>query len=149
MPTPRIPIEQRFWPKVDKSGDCWVWTASATKNGYGKIGAPGDTGWLLAHRVAYELTVGEIPHGLVLDHLCHNRRCVNPQHLEPVTQAINSMRQLGAILNESGLARTHCRNGHEWNAENVYLSAAQRRRYVCRPCRAIVRGAYSERKRAA
>lgn len=72
----------RFWEKVDKSGECWLWTAYTTKKGYGQTHIGGKTKY--AHRVAYELSVGPIPDGKELDHLCRNRACVNPDHLDPV-----------------------------------------------------------------
>lgn len=95
-PRPKTP-EQRFWPKVDKTSTCWLWTGALTLasnkhvGGYGRfrVGAQ----MRRAHRYAYELLVGPIPAGLDLDHLCNNRRCVNPAHLEPVTRAVNISRR--------------------------------------------------------
>jgi hypothetical protein len=77
----RRDLAERFWEKVDKSGDCWIWTASVMKTGYGCIRI--DKRTTRAHRVAYELTNGPIPEGLLLRHTCDNRRCVNPDHLVP------------------------------------------------------------------
>lgn len=87
-------VTERFWPKVERVEDgCWLWTASLTGDGYGRISLGGKFGPMgLAHRVAYELLVGPIPEGLELDHLCRVRRCVNPEHLEPVTHAENVRR---------------------------------------------------------
>ena len=82
-------IEARFWQKVDKSGDCWEWIG-AVSSGYGHFQTDGGT--TTAHRVAYQLLVGPIPDGLHVDHLCRNTLCVNPDHLEPVTQAENNRR---------------------------------------------------------
>jgi hypothetical protein len=75
----RRDLADRFWEKVDKTGDCWIWTASVLKTGYGCIRIDKKT--VRAHRVAYELSVGPIPEGALLRHTCDNPRCVNPHHL--------------------------------------------------------------------
>lgn len=89
------PLPQRLWAQVDKTAPdgCWLWTG-ATKNGYGAVYAAAGRSEP-AHRVAYQLLVGPIPGGLVLDHLCRDRRCVNPEHLDPVTHAVNILRGTG------------------------------------------------------
>lgn len=79
---------ERFWSKVDKSGDCWAWQASTNSRGYGKMRLRGKI--VLAHRIAYALAYGECPDGLQIDHICHNRQCVNPAHLHLVTSQRNS-----------------------------------------------------------
>lgn len=101
---PRPTVEQRFWAKVDKSGDCWVWTAKATSHGAGWF-KPGGRGInpLYAYRFSYELLVGPVPDGMELDHQCHNRLCVRPDHLRPVSHKQN-------LENRSGPAR-HSRSG--------------------------------------
>lgn len=86
------PFETRFWAKVDK-GDrngCWLWRGGTNGLGYGHVGRNGRTEY--AHRVAYVLAGGEIPAGLVIDHLCRTTLCVRPDHLEPVTHAENHAR---------------------------------------------------------
>lgn len=80
-------VEGRFWSKVDKSGECWLWTAFRDRGGYGSFNLEGKI--RKSHRVAYELVNGPIPGGLALDHTCHNPACVNPDHLRPVTTKQN------------------------------------------------------------
>lgn len=86
-------ITERFWAKVEKTATCWVWTG-ATKYGYGVIGVGRRTeGTVQVHRLSYELHTGPIPEGLQIDHLCFNTACVNPDHLEAVTQQVNLERE--------------------------------------------------------
>lgn len=120
---------QRLLAKVAPGGDgCWVWTAGFHRDGYGQFKSGGRT--VPAHRAAYELLVGEVPDGLVLDHLCRNRACVNPRHLEPVTNRENVLR--GETFVAENLAKTHCPNGHPYSGENLAFTPDGRRR--CRAC---------------
>lgn len=92
----RIPdLATRFWQKVCKTDSCWLWTGASIPNGYGTIGVNQKT--QMVHRVAYELTKGKIPGRLYLDHLCRNKLCVNPDHLEPVTNAENVRRGMALV----------------------------------------------------
>jgi hypothetical protein len=132
---------ERFWAKVDKNGPngCWLWTAALTS------AAPGQAGYGLfterkpkgvrAHRFAYELLVGPIPEGLQLDHLCRVRHCVNPAHLEPVTQRENILR---SPVTPPGInaRKTHCKHGHEFTPENTYREKRTNKRH-CRECHRI------------
>jgi hypothetical protein len=152
-------IEDRFWAKVDRSGGataCWPWTAAKTPDNYGQFQARGV--WAgSAHRLAYMLTVGEIPAGLHLDHLCHtndpscdkgsdcpHRLCVNPAHLEPVTPRENAARVRGNF-GEINRAKTACPAGHPYNAENTFW--VQDRATPHRRCRTCARA--RKRKSAA
>lgn len=91
---PAMDEAERFFSKVNAAAPCWEWTGGVNENGYGRFTrAPGHLDRLVyAHRWAWEHLVGPIPDGLTLDHLCRNSICVNPDHLEPVTQAVNSSR---------------------------------------------------------
>jgi len=115
---------------------CWEWTANRDPRGYGRITVADSQGKrpLRAHRVSYELACGPIPEGLVIDHLCRVRHCVNPAHLEPVTARENMLRGLAARA--VGEAATHCPKGHEYTPENTrtYLSGPQKGRRKCRIC---------------
>lgn len=92
-----LKFNDRFWAKVDKSGTCWLWTASTFGNGYGQFNSRGRSGSPEpAHRVAYRLTKGEIPEGMHLDHICHTILCVRPDHLRPVTRKQNLENLSGA-----------------------------------------------------
>ena len=91
------PLADRFWAKVEKTEGCWLWTAAKLPTGYGKIGVGGKSGgWALAHRVAFELSVGPIPEGMTVDHLCHQRSCVRPTHLQVVPHQKNAENRAGA-----------------------------------------------------
>lgn len=120
----------RFWSKVRPAGDCWEWTA-AKLQGYGRFHVR-RTVQVAAHRWAYEYMVTEIPEGLELDHLCRNRACVNPWHLEPVTPRENTLRSANPCA--ANARKTHCSNGHEYTEENTYLRPEGHR--MCRTCRA-------------
>lgn len=131
-------VTERFWASIDRSGDtsgdCWVWTGSRTSEGYGRLLVFGVH--YTAHRVSYELHHGPIPDGLVLDHLCRNVSCVNPDHLEPVTDAENVLRGEGSPARNA--RKTYCKRGHPLDAKRV-----------CRVCRHADQVTYRERRRRA
>jgi hypothetical protein len=123
-------FEELFWARVDASGDCWLWTGPIDPNGYGgriKSGGKMDS----PHRWAYRLLVGPIPEDMTIDHLCRVHACVNPDHLDPVTQYENNMRGYGqGALN---VAKTHCPRGHPYDEANTYRHPHAQRR-SCRIC---------------
>jgi len=126
----------RFLTKIRHTGNCWEWNGAKNEYGYGFFSLPnnlnGKHGKLIrAHRFAYELFKGEIPKGLQLDHLCRNRLCVNPDHLETVTSKQNTLRGNNpAALNAR---KTHCPKGHELKGDN--LKAYELRTHGYRACR--------------
>lgn len=107
--------------------DCWVWIGPATQ-GYGML-KPYRGPARIVHRVVYEALAGPIPAGLTLDHLCRNRRCCNPDHLEPVTSAENVLRGFGPPAINA--RKTHCNRGHELSGNNLRMEGDRRR---CRTC---------------
>jgi hypothetical protein len=135
----RRPLIDRLMEKVTKTDTCWLWTGAVGTSGYGRIGDGYRTDQV--HRVAYELHVGPIPDGLHIDHLCRVKLCVNPDHLEAVTQAENNRRAAAART------VTHCKRGHEFTPENTLTTRGHRN---CRACRNInARARRAERRAAA
>lgn len=121
---------------------CLEYTGTLNPDGYGQLTYQGRTHG--AHRVAYMETIGPIPPGLELDHLCGNRACINLAHLEPVTHAENVRRgRLGACWRD----RTHCSQGHEYTTGNTRLDRYGHRH--CRTCSNAYSAAYKQRKREA
>lgn len=136
----RLPL---FWAKVLRhgEGDCWPWNAYRNQDGYGYYFA---NRFMAAHRIAYMLTVGPIPDGLQLDHLCRNRACCNPAHLEPVTARENCLR--GETVAARNAAKTHCSNGHPYAGDNLITKRHGR---ACRICKNLSDKFGMRRKRAA
>lgn len=104
---------------------CLIWIGYKDRHGYGQITVRNEDESRLAHRWAYERWIGPIPDGLTIDHLCYNRNCVNPAHLEPVTHSENVRRATEK--------RTHCRYGHPYTEDNLYITPTGYRQ--CRTCR--------------
>lgn len=137
VPTPFIAITSadalpdRLARKIDvDASGCWLWRGAKDPCGYGQVWW--ETRPHKAHRVTYMLANGPIPSGLELDHLCKVRHCVNPAHLEPVTHRENLLR--GDTFQSRNAAKTHCKRGHEFSPENIYVLRDGGRR--CRACRA-------------
>lgn len=134
-----LPTLERFWLKVNQDGPipghaphlgrCWLWLGRLNGDGYGGFNRTGQRSEPV-HRVAYELLVGPIPEALHIDHLCRNRPCVNPAHLEPVAPGVNVLRGNGTGARNARM--THCKRGHEFTSDNTMISHGAR---VCRQCR--------------
>jgi hypothetical protein len=160
----------RFWSKVDRAApdECWIWTGSRRKTGYGTFLVPRDGArvrGVVAHRWAYESMAGPIPAGYEIDHLCRVRECVNPCHLEAVTRKMNNDRKINPPpfrltrdpmpmpvpdltvpkreRREVTVFRTHCRNGHEYAVTGFVVRGLTRRGKPARTCAAC----YSEQLR--
>ena len=136
---PKLSVAERFWAKVDKGGplpaarpelgSCWLWTAAADGNGYGRFRSTGSF-IALAHRFAYEDLVGPIAADKQLDHLCRVRCCVRPSHLEPVALQENVAR--GESPSARQARQTHCIYGHPLAGDNLHITSLGRRH--CRAC---------------
>lgn len=140
--------EKLFWAKVKKGNrsGCWLWTAYKTKLGYGRFFD--GTRQINAHRWAYLIRVGGIPDGFVIDHLCRNPGCVNPKHLEAVTQGENVRR--GESAHAKNWRKTHCKRGHEFTEENTYKGVTKYGGVarMCRCCRTASITAWNLKVRA-
>jgi len=123
---------RRFWSLIEVS-DCWDWRGRIDRDGYGRYGKRG----VLAHRVTWTLLVGPIPDGYHVDHLCRNKGCVNPDHLEPVTAGTNVRRtppgMKGRHHNRVNSRKTECMRGHPLSGQNLYVTPSGYRN--CKTCR--------------
>lgn len=125
----------------DHGTPCWIWQGPTYGNGYAAVSFDGRP--KLGHRYVYERLVGPIPEGLVIDHLCRVRECVNPAHLEPVTDRENILRGVG--MSAKWAVATHCLRGHELNDDTVSIVQGARR---CKLCDRIRSKRHRDRKRA-
>jgi hypothetical protein len=135
-------VEKRLLAGIDfgvSPADCWLWTGAIHRDGYAAIRAGGKH--RKVHRIAYELLVGPIPEGLQLDHLCRERHCLNPLHLEPTTPSENKRR--GTNQNS---VKTRCDNGHPFDDKNTYIDSRGWR--GCRTCRDEAKRRYLARRAA-
>jgi hypothetical protein len=145
-------LAERFWIKVDKNGPlpewrpelgpCWVWTKGKTGDGYGAFSV-GDGEMELAHRWSYANEVRPIPDGLEIDHLCRNRACVRPDHLEPVTGHDNQHRSPITFASVNS-GKAYCDQGHEFTPENTRITTAGTRE--CKECRREITRRYRARQ---
>lgn len=144
----RPSLLNRFMANVRLDGDCWLWTKTLNQKGYAPFYVTPRCS-PVAHRWIYTLLIGDIPEGLQLDHLCRRRSCVNPWHLEPVTNRENQRR--GEHLSTGITVRTNrCKRGH--SMADAYVIQHRRRggsQRLCRPCQQERYAAYIQRKRAA
>lgn len=128
-------IPPRFWALVNQTDTCWSWTGNTSTDGYGRFFGHRIFGTTLPHRISWMDTHGPIPSGLELDHLCQNRVCVNPDHLELVTHQEN--------IRRAWARRTECRNGHDIALQVSDYRGGQR----CLVCRRIANAASARRRR--
>ena len=113
----------------EPNSGCWIWLRGMAQRGYGVLGARPE----LAHRFSYEKFKGPIPSGLCIDHRCSNRACVNPDHLDAVTQGEN-IRRSKLVGRWSRAHITHCPQGHEYTPENTFFTGKYKNARVCREC---------------
>lgn len=128
----RPSTEERFWVKVDRTQDCWIWLGLRKKNSrYGKFWANGKM--MPTHRYSYEQSNGPIPVGLEIDHLCRRPECIRPDHLEAVTHRENNKRSKSITSLNS--VKTHCLRGHIFDLFNTRVDLYGKR--VCRTCKRL------------
>lgn len=149
MSFPAKPLKERLLNRIAISDTgCWLWVGYLDKYGYGSLGVPrciaGKVKNVRAHRLSYELFKGPLLQGKYIDHLCKQRACINPDHLELVTPGENVMRST-KTFQAINAAKTHCKNGHPLSGQNLYLMRLGHR--SCRTCRSTAYTKYYTAKR--
>lgn len=140
-------IKRLLSEKTVTDAGCWEWRLNMSK-GYGGIHVPSLKKTPRAYRFLYEALVGPVPDGLHLDHVCRNRACINPDHLEPVTLVENVMR--GESFSAKNAKKTSCNNGHPYTPENTYvLGDGSRKCKTCSKEKWAARSAITNEKRRA
>lgn len=142
MPKSFKSAEEHFWDKVAIGPECWIWAGARQGDGYGTFKIKGTNKTVLAHRYMYELILGAIPLGLVIDHRCRNRFCVNPAHIEPVTLYENVKRGRAWLW---GPELTECKHGHAYTEKNTGRNKLGHR--YCRECKRVKAEAMREKMR--
>jgi hypothetical protein len=128
-----MPPLKKLWSRItiDENKGCWNWQGKPDTEGYGEVRISSQL--YKAHVYYYQIFEGVIPEGLELDHLCRNRICVNPKHLEPVTHQVNVLR--GKSPQSINALKTHCIHGHILSVENTYESSRNNFKYrQCKIC---------------
>lgn len=139
----RTPSIVRFERYVEKTDACWNWKGSRLPSGYGRFSFGGDRNMGLAHRWSYQHFNGQIPEGYTVDHLCFNKSCVNPDHLDAVTQLVNNIRAIPRRIRSTD---TQCANGHAWSA---FAYVGPNGKKTCKECRRLSQQRYIAEKRVA
>lgn len=135
-------LPARLASRIARSGECWVWQGRPNNEGYGQVSWHGRR--THPHRLVYELLAGPVAQGLVLDHLCRVRLCVNPAHLEQVTSRENVLRGVGPSAQNA--VKTHCPSGHAYTPDNTRVRRGRRH---CAACHRTNQANYRTRKRGA
>jgi hypothetical protein len=128
-------FDERLASFADRPDECWPWPGAVNNWGYGYTTVGDGTARgrnVMVHREAYARLVGPIPEGMQIDHLCRNRLCMNPRHLEPVTIAENVLR--GAGPGAINRRKTHCYRGHEFTPENTFYVGREKKERRCKVC---------------